>query len=56
MGNLDTSIPKERNINDTSSAEMSNLETTKRLSRWQRRNIKFGRNLWKQRNNVKIVK
>lgn len=48
MENLDTSTPKERNINDTSSEEMSNIEIPKRLSRWQRRNIKFGRNLWKQ--------
>ena len=50
MENLDTSTPKERNINDTSTVEMCNIEIPKRLSRWQRRNIKFGRNLWKQRN------
>ena len=50
MENLDTSTPKERDDYDTSSAEMSNIGTPKRLNREQRRNIKFGRNLWKQRN------
>ena len=50
MENLDTSIPKKRYDYDTSASEMFNIEEPKRLSRWQRRNIKFRRNLWKQRN------
>lgn len=53
MGNLDTSIPKKRDDYDTSASEMFNIEEAKRLNRWQRRNIKFGRNLWKQRKRLK---
>ena len=48
MENLDTSSPKERNINDTSIAEMCNTGTPKRLNRKQRRDMKFRRGLWKQ--------
>ena len=50
MENLDTRTPKERNINDTSTAEMCNTGTSKRLNRKQRRDMKFRRGLWKQRN------
>lgn len=50
MENLDTSTPKIKNDNDTSSAEMSNIATPKRLNRKQRRDMKFRRGLWKQRN------
>lgn len=50
MENLDTSTPKKKDNNDTSASEMFNIKEPKRLSRWQRRNIKFGRNLWKQKN------
>lgn len=49
MENLDTSTPEERNINDTSTAEMCNTGTPKRLNRKQRRDMKFRRGLWKQR-------
>lgn len=51
MENLDTSTPKIKNDNDTSTAEMSNIgNPTIRLNRKQRRDIKFRRGLWKQRN------
>lgn len=40
MENLDTSTPKE----------MSNTGTPKRLNRKQRRDIKFRRGIWKQKN------
>ena len=48
MEKLDTSTPKKRNINDTSTAEMCNTGTPKRLNRKQRRDMKFRRGLWKQ--------
>ena len=51
MENLDTSTSKIKNDNDTSTAEISNIGNPKtRLNRKQRRNIKFGRNIWKQKN------
>ena len=51
MENLDTSTLKERNINDTSTAEISNIgNPTTRLNRKQRRDMKFRRSLWKQMN------
>lgn len=50
MENLDTSTLKIKNDNDTSTAETSNTGTPKRLNRKQRRDIKFRRGLWKQRN------
>ena len=50
MENLDTSTSKIKNDNDTSTAEISNIGNPKtRLNRKQRRNIKFGRNIWKQK-------
>lgn len=50
MENLDTSIPKKRDDYDTSTAEMCNTGTPKRLNRKQRRGMKFRRGLWKQEN------
>ena len=50
MEKFDTSTPIEKNDNDTSNAEMSNIGTPKRLNRKQRRDIKFRRGIWKQRN------
>ena len=51
MENLDTSTPKIKNDNDTSTAEINNIgNPTTRLNRKQRRDMKFRMGLWKQRN------
>lgn len=51
MENLDTSSPKTiKDDYDTSTAEMCNTGTSKRLNRKQRRDMKFRRGLWKQKN------